>query len=323
MAGMPPAATISTYFPTYIVVMPFMIITLIVGRGLVIMLAERPKRPLTQLATEFRTSLATPQRVAHALPIVVGMLAFGGTFTVVKASIPSLAPFAWDVRFHELDVLLHGGTAPWVLLQPLLGEPLVTYAVSKAYSFWFSMLGFVWVWQAFSQRDQRLRLQFFVTLTLGWIVLGSIAAMSFSSAGPCYFELVTGLPNPYAPLMAYLREANEIHPMPVLAIQDVLWQNYALRDVVLGAGISAMPSMHVAMAALFAVLCWRIKRWLGIVTTAYAVIVMIGSVHLAWHYAIDGYAGALGMLLIWWVAGRVVGRQRASQPISAVPNSAE
>jgi hypothetical protein len=321
MAGMPPAATISTYLPTYMITMPFMIIALLIGRGFVIMVAERPERPLTQLAGEFRTTLATPQRVAHALPILVGMLLFGGTFTVVKASIPALAPFAWDSTLEQFDQWLHGGVAPWKLLQPLLGEPVVTHAVNWAYSSWFSLLGFTWVWQAFSQRDKRLRLRFFLTLTLGWILLGNVAAIFFSSAGPCYFGRITGLPDPFQPLMSYLQAANQSYEVKVLAVQDMLWQNYALRDVALGAGISAMPSMHVAMAALFALVCWHTRRWLGIVMTVYAIVIMIGSVHLGWHYAVDGYVGALGMLVIWWVVGRALGRQDAARSMNAAVDS--
>jgi hypothetical protein len=323
IAGLPSAATITTYLPTYMAAMPMMIVALLIGRGLVIMIADRPARPLTQLAHEIRTSLATPQRIAHAVPILAGMLVFGGTFTVMKASIPSLAPFAWDVPFEQLDRWLHGGIAPWEFLQPIFGVPLVTHAINWAYSLWFYCLGLIWVWQAFSQRDDKLRLQFFLTLILGWSLLGNIAATWFSSAGPCYFGRVTGLADPFAPLMSYLHEVNQSHAIWAVDAQEVLWHNYSLREVALGSGISAMPSMHVAMATLFALACWRTKRWLGIAMTIYAIVIMIGSVHLGWHYAVDGYAGALGMLLIWWVVGRALGRKDTARSMAAAINPAQ
>jgi len=322
IAGMPSAATITIYLPTYMGVMPMMIVALLIGRGFLIMIVDRPARPLTQLAREFRTTLATPQRIAHAVPMLAGMLVFGGTFTVMKASIPSLAPFAWDVPFEQLDRWLHGGIAPWELLQPILGAPLVTHAINWAYNFWFYFLGLIWVWQAFSQRDERLRLRFFLTLILSWILLGNIAATMFSSAGPCYFGRVTGLADPFVPLMSYLHEASRSYAVWALEAQEMLWHNYSLREVALGSGISAMPSMHVAMATLFALVCWRTRRWLGIVMTIYAAVIVIGSVHLGWHYAVDSYAGVLGMLLIWWLVGRALDRPDTARSPTAAVDSA-
>ena len=96
--------------------------------------------------------------------------------------------------------------------------------------------------------------------------------------------------------MSYLHGVNEIHTIWALGAQEMLWGDYQVRDVMVGSGISAMPSMHVAIATLFALVCWRVRRWLGIVMTIYAVIIMLGSVDLGWHYAVDGYLGAVGML---------------------------
>jgi len=307
-AGLPPTATIVTYLPTYAAIVPFMILCLLAARAVIIMVVERPHRPLSQLWHEIRTSLATPQRLAHAAPMLVAMLVFGGTFTVIKASIPSLMPFTWDQAFDEMDRWLHGGAAPWELLQPSLGKPIITYAISWAYNFWFYLFNLIWVWQAFRRSDNDLRLRFFLTLTLGWILLGNVAATLFSSAGPCYFSRVAGLPDPYAPLMAYLQNVNETHTIWALGAQEMLWHSYSLRDVALGSGISAMPSMHVGIATLFALVCWRVRRWLGVVMTVYAVVIMIGSVHLGWHYAVDGYLGAAGILAIWWIVGRLTNR---------------
>jgi hypothetical protein len=303
LAGLPAASTITTYLPTYMVMMPFMVLCLLAARALIIMTTERPQRPLSQLWQEIRTSLATPERLAHAVPMLVAMLVFGGTFTVVKASIPFLMPFSWDQAFEQLDRWLHGGVAPWQLLQPLLGQPIITHAINWAYNFWFYFLSLIWVWQAFRQSDNGLRLQFFLSLTLGWILLGNVAATWLSSAGPCYYARIVGLPDPYAPLMSYLHRVEETHAIWALGAQEMLWGNYQMRDVMVGSGISAMPSMHVAIATLFALVCWRVRRWLGIVMAIYAVIIMLGSVHLGWHYAVDGYLGAAGMLAIWWCVG--------------------
>ncbi|WP_119300655.1 phosphatase PAP2 family protein [Dongia deserti] len=311
---LPAGATITAYLPTYMEKMPVMIVLLIVGRGFQIVMFERPHRPLTQLVRELRTTLATPQRMAHALPLLLGMLVFGGTFTVIKTSIPLLTSYNWDVTFEQWDLWLHGGLAPWQIIHPLVGLPFVTKAIDEIYGSWFMVLSFIWVWQAFNQRDNRLRLQFFLTLMLGWIILGNIAATFLASAGPVYYGRISGLSDPFLPLTAYLNDANETYPIIALLAQQYLWDNFLMREFALGAGISAMPSMHVAIATLFALVCWRTKRWVGVLMTVYAMLIMIGSVHLGWHYAIDGYVGALGMIAIWWIVGAVLARRAEKMP---------
>jgi hypothetical protein len=317
-ANLPTGATIGTYLPIYMEMMPGMLLALVIGRCFVIMLIERPARPLTQIIGELRGSMFIPRRIANALPMLFAMLVFGGTFTVIKSSIPSFNPYSWDVTFEAWDRWLHGGVAPWLLLQPLLGKPIVTHYINIAYAVWFIVLCFTWVWQVFSLRDERLRRQFLWTLLVVWIVLGNLAAMYLSSAGPCYFGRITSLADPFQPLMDYLSQANADSPVWALTAQDMLWQNYMAREVELAAGISAMPSLHVALTTLFSLVCWRANRWLGALMAAYALVIMLGSVHLGWHYAIDGYVGALGTVLIWWIVGRCLKKRVADDTAVAV-----
>jgi hypothetical protein len=319
-AGLPPEATVTTYLATYIPMTAFMLVSLILGRGAMIMIHDHPARPLRQLIREIPT-MATPQRVAYALPMLAGMLLFGGTFTVMKATIQHFEPFTWDTTFEQWDRWLHGGVAPWQLLQPMLGHPPVTRALDWLYDLWFYILSLIWVWQAFSQHNDRLRLQFFLTMLLGWILLGNIAAMLMSSGGPCFFGRITGLPDPYDPLLYYLADADRVNTIFAVEAQRVLWQVYILRALTLGAGISAMPSMHVALAILFALVCWRVRRSAGIVMTIYAIIVMVASVQLAWHYAVDGYIGAIGIVAIWWVVGWALTRQDRARRRGAVTHA--
>jgi hypothetical protein len=228
---------------------------------------------------------------------------FGGSLTLFKSLIPAINPYVWDPTFARWDEALHLGLAPWQWLQPLLGYPLVTKAVNWLYNFWFAPLWFVWVWQAFSLRDRHLRLQFFYSLLLTWILLGTVSAMYFSSAGPCYYgRLVTG-PDPFAPLMDYLYAANDQYEVWALTVQEMLWGYYTTGDIEIGSGISAMPSMHVAMVFIFVLLGFRTAKWLGWLFLAY--LIQIGSVHLAWHYAIDGYGAMIGAAFFWWISGRL------------------
>lgn len=303
-AGLPAGATVATYLPVYLELMPTILAALVVGWCIGAVLVDRPARPFSYLALHLRSSVMTPRRIANALPMLASMLLFGGTFTLIKAAMPSLNAYSWDAEFEALDRLLHGGTAPWQLLQPWLGVPAVTHAINIIYAAWFAVLGIVWVWQVFSLKDPLLRLQFFWSLLATWIVLGNIAATYLASAGPCYYGRMTGLPDPFEPLMGYLRQADMVYPIWALDAQELLWRRYLSQEVEIAAGISAMPSLHVALATLLTLLCWRTHRILGVAMTAYAAAIMLGSVHLGWHYAIDGYFGALGAVAIWWVVGR-------------------
>jgi hypothetical protein len=42
----------------------------------------------------------------------------------------------------------------------------------------------------------------------------------------------------------------------------------------------------------------------------YGLVILVGSVHLGWHYAVDGYAGIAGALILWWIAGAALRRTR-------------
>jgi hypothetical protein len=60
--------------------------------------------------------------------------------------------------------------------------------------------------------------------------------------------------------------------------------------------------MHIAIAfwlALAVRAAFPKVQWAG---WAYFALIWIGSVHLGWHYAVDGLAGTLGAALVWRAA---------------------
>ncbi len=279
-----------------------------------VMAVRRPPRLISYVVADVTRNWLGVERLAGGLVMILVLQLFFSAFSSVKALIPIMNPFAWDAIFAEWDRALHGGRDPWALMQPLLGYPAVTTAINFLYQCWLFVLYGVLVWQAFSTADLRLRMQFFLALLLLWALLGNLAATVFSSAGPVYFGRVTGSPDPFEPLMSYLRAANEVSPVWALDIHDRLWSAYVADSDQLGKGLSAMPSSHVATAVLFALTAWRASRALGIAFTGYAVAVMLGSVHLAWHYALDGYVSIVLTYLIWRAAGWWADRDGALAP---------
>ncbi|MBW2174140.1 MAG: phosphatase PAP2 family protein [Deltaproteobacteria bacterium] len=281
------------------------------GHAIYVIIFVRPEHLTRYILTDLRKNYVNAERVLIALPILAFMPVFISVFTSFKTMIPFINPYSWDVVFVEWDAVLHGGVQPWQLLQPLLGSPRVTSIINFFYNLWFFVMYGVLLWQAFSLRDLRGRMQFFLTFIACWSLLGNLAATLFSSVGPCYYGRVTGLIDPFQPLMAYLWAANESFPVWSLNIQEMLWETHENGGIGFGSGISAMPSIHVSMAFLFAVVGWRNGRVLGIGFTVFAVLIVIGSVHLGWHYAIDDYAAIVGTWLIWRAVGWLLDRHGA------------
>jgi hypothetical protein len=269
-----------------------------------LVLTRRPERPLLHAIGEL-ARFATQERLCLAAPVLFLFPAFASSFTVVKAAIPRLNPYSWDIYFADLGRRLQGGYDAWQWLQPVFGHSPMTRFLDIVYASWFAVLYGVLFWQVFSTRDRQLRLQFLSAFVLSWIVLGSLCGTIFASAGPCFFGQVTGLPDRYAPLMDYLRSVDAEHPLIALRAQTYLWVGYLHRDLGLFDGISAMPSMHVSMVTLFALLGCRVSWRLGVPLTSFAVFIVIGSIELGWHYSVDDFAAVLGTMLIWFVAGRL------------------
>ncbi len=267
-----------------------------------VMVAVRPQALVAYLADAVRRFL-TARRICAALPVILLFPFFGSAFAYFRIMLPNFQPFAWDPAFAHWDRALHGGYDAWQLLQPVLGYPFVTAAVNGLYHLWFVVMFGVILWQAGSLARPRVRMQFFLSFILLWAVLGNFIAILLSSAGPVYYDRVTGLANPFQPLMDYLHAANEVAPVMALGVQEKLWASYAENGLATLGGITAMPSMHIATSACFTLVAYAANRRLGHALLLFTVIVQIGSVHLGWHYAIDGYVAAIGTIAIWVAVG--------------------
>ena len=134
-------------------------------------------------------------------------------------------------------------------------------------------------------------------------------AIAFASVGPCFMEPLLG-DDTFADQMVYLHEAGERYPVLVLEVQQILLDWHAIGQHGIGRGITAMPSMHVALATIFWLATRRIYRWAGWFFFVFLAVIFVGSIHLAYHYAVDGIVAFVGAILIWIVAGRLTSLSR-------------
>ena len=108
----------------------------------------------------------------------------------------------------------------------------------------------------------------------------------------------------------YEHEIQALNGEPLMALhnQAYLIQAHGGDRLLVGGGISAMPSVHNGLAFLFALSAWQVSRPLGFLFGAYAALIWIGSIHLGWHYGLDGLAAVALTFGIWCVCGRIAHR---------------
>lgn len=301
VTAMTPGLSAPSLIPTLMTLLIFLPLSILSLRFFHLATRVRPEHPITALARDMGDFLRQPDRMANGLVITFVFVIFMNVFSYLKGAIPVIHPFSWDTTFMEWDRWLHGGYHPWELLQPLFGYPPVTFVINMTYHLWFMVIWLMVAGLAFTPVPSELRTRFFLAFMATWGIGGNLLATVFSSAGPCYYSLIGLAPDPFAPLLSYLNTANEVLPVWALNTQLLLWQGYQGDAIKLG--ISAMPSIHNAAALLCALAGWHINRKLGAVLFVFTGLILLGSVHLGWHYAIDGYAGLVLALIVWWLAG--------------------
>ena len=271
---------------------------------------DRPVSPIAYLAQVARSREGV-RAVVQGFPMLIALVVFMPVFSAMKSAIPLLSSYRWDATLIQAERALYGQDA-WLVLQPVVGTPLMSAFLSNAYHAWVFLIYAGGVYFAFIVKDRTLRSQYFIGYFSIWTVLGIVMAIGFASVGPCFLSAVVG-DRTFDPQMAYLYAANEQYPVLVLNVQETLLAWYQSGSYGLGRGISAMPSMHVAMATLFALGLWRISRPAGVAAFAFVAVIMVGSVHLGYHYSLDGYVAGAMTLLIWFVAGRLARRLDARE----------
>jgi hypothetical protein len=219
-----------------------------------------------------------------------------------KVNIPNFAPYTWDLFFAKVDNALFLGIDPWILSHQFMPDVLATSIFDTLYMIWFSIMQMSIFSVALLPPRHHLRLTFLFAFGLNWVIAGAILAILFPAVGPVYMERLIGDPM-FQPLTDLLAQQGETTRIRALETQQWLWDGYTLADVA-PVGISAFPSMHLAIAATCACLGFAVSRVAGLLASAFTLGILVASVHLGWHYAIDGIAGIALALVFWWVSAR-------------------
>jgi hypothetical protein len=240
------------------------------------------------------------------------------SFNAFKQMVLPLAGYRMDPLLAQADRLLFFGNDPWRVTHALLGSPDATLLIDRFYHGWFAPMAVGIILCAWlSKSTYRLRTQYLLSYMGVWIGIGSLLAFLLPSAGPCFYSRLVGPSPSFDALLRSLAQVQSASGSPVMSlkIQDWLMHAHDSHRLVVGAGISAMPSVHNGLAMLFALAAFRFNRGAGWLFAGYAVLIWVGSIHLGWHYAVDGIAGDALTWGIWRISGRFA--ERLDRPLLA------
>lgn len=218
-------------------------------------------------------------------------------FSGIKKSIPFVVPFYLDPFLVDLDRALFFGTDPWRITHALFGW--ATQPILWLYNAWHVVHIGLAIWVAFAF-DETQKIRFAIVLQFIWLILGGGLAMALASVGPVMVGDFFG-DRSFDPMLDVLSK----QAPSVIMVKDTLIAT--MDNPLLISGISAMPSIHVAVSVAAALwLQQQGSKVLAIVGWSYAFVIYIGSIHLGWHYATDGLLSAPLVVLVWWLAGKYV-----------------
>lgn len=238
--------------------------------------------------------LAIPWPAAALGTVLVALAA--SAFLPLKYAIPAQIPF-WLDRPAALAERRWFGADPWLLLDRTLGW--AARPMDWLYGSWLPVQVTI-LFLVILSRPSAAKSRALVAYAMAWFLLGVVAATLLSSAGPVFYDRLFGGQD-FAALGDTLRRRGA---WIAIGESDRMYQSLASGRPSLVAGISAIPSIHVAISLWLYFVARTLAPRAAPLAMAYFILIWIGSVQLGWHYAIDGLAGALGMIALWWLATR-------------------
>ena len=255
---------------------------------------------------EFRFFTCGPAPIAMLLATALAIL---GTSNITLLSLELLADTTrWrDPLLWELE---------GALLERLAGAGISVGAWDKLYH---SAWG-IEIVAAFALivvgRGPRIILHYCVSMIILFYI-GRLLGVINPVMGPAFYR---------PDVFSYLNGSVSAEAMSLVAsvMRNSSGEALASGGMLLG-GVSAMPSLHVAMVAVTAYWLAIAHRWSMLFTVPWVLLVWASTVVLGWHYIVDGAGGiALGAICIIlttrMLSGRLGGLARAASDRNALPS---
>lgn len=234
------------------------------------------------------------------------MVPFHTSFNLIKNMIPLGQGFPFDHVFADFDKALFFGHDPFTLLYAIGKQEWLLRVIELNYgNGWIIVTFGTLYWMAVSPRHDSIRSRYFVSFILSWAIVGNVLATIFSSAGPIYYGYVTGDFARFGDQVAFLETTVDAMGSSAM-YQHYLWSLHLAGQPGLASGISAFPSMHLALVTLNALFIGEFKPKWAKWAWMYVAIIEVSSVYLGWHYAVDGFASIAIVFGIYWAVRRVM-----------------
>jgi hypothetical protein len=256
---------------------------------------EKEPRPVARLWRESdRTAVALYLFGAQLVGLEMGAL------TWLKEMIPWVIPYWADPALASADRAIFG-TDAWRLVPEWLMHPLDLIYVTWGPVMLMTLMPILCL------RPSRKKTQVMLTYFLVVGLMGVCGQYFLSSAGPVFYDRMVGS-NHFADLLARI----DAHAHMVKVAADYLWVSYVQHTDVIGNGISAMPSMHVATTAWSAMSISSFWPKLKAPAWLYWLVIFIGSFAVGWHYFVDAAVATAGAIACWMAARIVLAEFRFS-----------
>ncbi|WP_299321926.1 phosphatase PAP2 family protein [Parasphingopyxis sp.] len=246
---------------------------LVGGYGLVSMMRAGVDSPVAHV----RETIALNWR-SYSIP-ALGIVIAGlnmTTFMWTKPLLNYLVPFWADPLLADIDYWLFFGNDPWVFLTWLNTMPMAFFY----HRGWFVMMLIVLL-LVLTARPSPQKSALMLTYFLMWSVIGPVIHIMLPATGPIFYADM-GYGDRFADLGA-VSQTREV--------AAYLWSLYSVQGFGAGAGISAMPSLHITTTVWMIVAVQQIApRW-NVPIAAAGFLIFLLSIALGWHYAVDGIVG--------------------------------
>jgi len=223
----------------------------------------------------------------------------------------------YDLFFWNLDKKIHFGIQPNIWAMEKFGAwDDAAVLLDWLYSKYFAYKLFVAVVFLMEPRGRKLTDQFFLAYLLLWF-LGGLLYIITPTDGPCYsvlsqysippenryhmfqYPVVNDVPRSY--IEKYVNAKiwyAKIYQEKLWVDRQAFLNGKALPGVFYG--VAAMPSLHNAAVWMIMLFLFRLSPIAGVFGIFYVISTFLGSIFLQWHFAVDGYVGALLGIFITW-----------------------